>query len=293
MPNGNGDTIPNGNGNTMPNSNGNTIPNNKFPKEINMKITADYTCDDPLYPYPKISNNFPGKYCAKQDIDFNKSIETKDFCYIDSNISPELVTYYANNGIKKCSSKDVQKYNEKNTIKAKVNLTEDQRKFYDSKINEDKRNYHADLNIDKNQLMVDNKKIPININMSCNQGGRNTDEYGYSSYSGYGTPTLYNQCPTSVEGNYNNSLQGWYGDMFAGNNVYRRRNQWQDRDYYKEGYDQSNMSTLTNRAISNGLNNNVTKNNTVGVPFAPYTTYSPANVNSNYSDNARDLYNEN
>ena len=54
------------------------------------------------------------------------------------------------------------------------------------------------------------------------------------------------------------------------------------------------MSTLTNRAISNGLDTRVTKNNTIGAPFAPYNSYSPADVNKDYySDNARDVYNEN
>jgi hypothetical protein len=241
----------------------------KFPKEINMKVTVDHTCDDLSYPYPKTSNDFEGKYCTSKDIDLNKYTNKNDFCYIDSNIPPDLVKYYATNNIKKCSSNN--------------------NKYHD-KLNEDTKKYQEDLNIDKNQLMFDNKKSIININMSCNQA-KNTDEYGYS---GYGTPTLYNQCSnkgsdnqcsnnkgSANEGNYYNTLQGWYGDMSSGNNVFRRKNQWKDRDYYKEGYEQSNMSTLTNRELrnssnNNGVNSNSTKNNTKNnTNNTPYTQYTP------------------
>ena len=260
----------------------------KFPKEMNMKVTVDHTCDDLSYPYPKISNDFQGKYCTSKDIYLNKNTNKNDFCYIDSNIPPDLVKYYATNNIKKCSSNN--------------------KKYHDSKLNEDTKNYQDDLSIDKNQLMFDNKKSIININMSCNQG-KNTDEYGYS---GYGTPTLYNQCSNNKgsdnqcsnnegsnnQGNYHNTLQGWYGDMSSGNNVFRRRNQWQDRDYYKEGYEQSNMSTLTNRELrngvnnngvnnngvnNNGVNNNSKKNNTKSTPYTPYIPYQRVYVKN--SDN--------
>ena len=79
--------------------------------------------------------------------------------------------------------------------------------------------------------------------------------------------------------------------MSSGNNVFRRRNQWQDRDYYKEGYEQSNMSTLTNRELRNGVNNNGVngvnnnskKNNTKSTPYTPYIPYQRVYVKN--SDN--------
>ena len=211
-----------------------------------MVVYADYTCSDPTYPFLKSSNDFSGNFCAKKNINLNKDTNKDDFCYIDFKIKPELVKYYANNKINKC--KTLNKIN-------KIYLSED-------------------LNIDENQLMIDNKKIPININMSCNQGSKNTDEYGYS------TPTLYDQCQSGIEGSYNNSLKGWYGDVSSGNNVYRRRNQWKDRDYYREGYDQSNMSTLTNRKNGNELDSNFTQNNTIGMPYATYIPYDKYNNNN-------------
>ena len=134
------------------------------------------------------------------------------------------------------------------------------------KMSKYEKQYQTDNN--KNEKNKNkNKKIknPININISCNQG-KNTDEYGYT-YSGYGSPTLNNQCQ-NVEGNNSNNsntLRSWYGDQSVGNNVFRRRNQWYGRDYNKE----SLMSTQSNMSIGNEL-----ISNTISLPYSPYSTYS-------------------
>ena len=252
-------------------------------KEIVMAESKD-VCTDPNYPYFRTSTSFTGEYCAKEDIPFEDSITKKEFCYVkDKDMLTSLTNSFNNMGIKACDTKtkDKQHSNERisNKLKAKVNLTDDQRKYYDSKVNEDKRKYQADLTWDRNQIMVDNNRTPININMSCNQGRRGGyyDEYGYS---GYGTSNLYNDCVYNNQKCYADTLNNWYGDMSASNNVYRRRQRWRDRDYYREGYGRPNYS-LTH-APSN--------NTEIGAPYSTYTPYSAVSQPS-IKDSARDTFN--
>ena len=109
--------------------------------------------------------------------------------------------------------------------------------IYDSKIIEDKRIYKSELTLDRNQVMVDNNRTPININMSCNQGsgkGNETDgcgEDGYGGYryddyryGGYGTPNLYERCSNKNSKGYNgNTLDDWYKDGGTSNSICRRK----------------------------------------------------------------------
>ena len=230
-------------------------------KEIEKIENKMYKCDDPNYPHPRYSQYFPGQYCTKEDVDFEKSLHNKQFCYIDKTVTPELVDYYKRMRINSCQSQphsrpqphrvpshqhQSQPVIERtiNKIKTKINLAEDERKYYNSKIEEDKRKYRSDLNLDRNQVMVDNGKTPININMSCNQGGRG--EPDVSPRGGYGTPNLHETC-FSPGGCYGKTLNYWYGDQNAGNNVGKRR-MWRDstggrrsdtgygnRDHYQYG----------------------------------------------------------
>jgi len=280
----------------------------KIEKEIEMIEQKNDKCLNPDYSYHKTTSNFPGQYCTKEDIDFGKSIESKDFCYIDETVPPSLVKYYGSIGVKACSVQPTPaviptptpstqgSYDRvSNKIKARMNVTDDKRKYYDSKVSEDKRNYQSDLTLDRNQLMVDNNRTPININMSCNQGGRRgyQDEYGH--YSGYGTPNLYNECVyNNRRGCYSDTLNNWYNDMSANNNVYRRRRQWQDRDYYREGYGRPNYSSSRYNSRNNSMSNSEIGRTVIGAPYATYTPYSKVNQanQGNYVDKARDVFNE-
>ena len=252
-------------------------------KEIIM-AESKILCTDPNYPYFRTSPSFTGKYCTKENISFDDSINKKDFCYIrDEDMLPSLSKSFNNMGIKECDTKSKKHEhsndNVSNNIKTKVNLQEDQRKYYDSTINEDNKKYKADLTWDRNQLMVDNNRTPININMSCNQGSKGgyQDEYGYS---GYGTPNLYDNCVYNNNGCYTDTLQNWYGDMSASNNVYRRRQRWRDRDYYREGYGRPNYS----------LTHAPSDNTDIGAPYSTYTPYSTVNQTS-IKDSSRDKFN--
>ena len=266
-------------------------PNGTFEREIEMIENINDRCIDPSYPYYKTSQSFPGQYCSKQDISFDQSVENKEFCYIkDKTVPKTLSSYYDTSGIKECqpsqqSSHSSQKESISNKTKARITMTDDKRKYYDSNINEDKRKYQTEQTWDRNQLMVDNNRTPININMSCNQGGRrgDVDEYGY--YSGYGTPNLYNQCVYNNKGCYGDTLNNWYGDMSDSNNVYRRRKRWADRDYYREGYGQPNFSTTQPLSMSN----DEISRTVIGAPYSMYTPYAEAG--KNISDNARDTFN--
>jgi hypothetical protein len=269
-------------------NNGNT----SLQKEINMLETEYQDCQDPMYPYHRTTTAFPGQYCSKQNIHFETSLNNKDFCYLDKTVPTNLVHHYGKTGVNKCKTLQTDTKNNQietqmnNKVHAKLYLTEDQRKYYDSTVSEDKRKYKSELTLDRNQVMVDNNRTPISINMSCNQGGGKSgekDDCGGDGYGGYGTPNLYERCVNkNCKGCYGNTLDSWYKDEGAGNSVCRRKKQWQDRDYYQYGYGQPNMSTLTNRTTST---------NTIGAPFSNFTPYAPVNQNS-YVDQTITAYNE-
>ena len=92
--------------------------------------------------------------------------------------------------------------------------------------------------------------------------------------------------------------------MSANNNVYRRKKQWKDRDYYREGYGQGygrpNFSSSQDTSKNYGNYGNASMSNSeiertvIGAPYATYTPYSKVNqINQgNYVDKARDAFNE-
>lgn len=214
-----------------------------FKDEITM-LENKNLCKDPHYPYFQTSNFLTGKYCTKENIPLKESINNKEFCYLkDSGLSSSLLKKFKKEGIHECN------------IKNNKNKPSNNNKHYNNKVN-----------LNDEQYMVDNNKTPININMSCNQGraGNYSDEYGYTEYPGYGTPNTYNECNNKFK---EDTLQNWYGDMSANNNVYRRRQRWRDRDYYREGYGRPNYS----------LSHKPSKNTDIGLPYSTYLPYSPIN----------------
>lgn len=271
--------------------------NTSFKREMNMLEQEYQDCQDPSYPYHRTTSSFPGQYCSKQNINFETSLNNKDFCYIDKTVPTKLEHNYGRTGINKCqTTKYDNKHNQietqmNNKVNAKLDLIEDQRKYYDSTISEDQRKYKSDLTLDRNQVMIDNNRTPISINMSCNQGDGKSgkgDDCGGDGYGGYKTTNLYEKCATkNTKGCYGNTLDAWYRDGGSGNSVCRRKKQWQDRDDYQYGDGQPNMSTLTNRK----MNTHTMNTHIIGAPFSNFTPYATVNQNS-YVDKSRTAYNE-
>ncbi len=211
-------------------------------KELVMAESKDL-CTDPNYPYFRTSTSFTGKYCTKQDIPFDDSISKKEFCYIkDKDIPPSVTNQFHNMGIRVCDTNQTT---------------------YNHYSNENKRKYKENITLDRNQLTVDNNKTPIHITMSCNQGSRRGyyDEYGYS---GYGTSNPYKDCVYNNRKYNDNTLHNWYGDMSASNNVYRRRQQWEDTNDYRKRYTKPHYS----------LTHTSSNNSEIGAPYSSYTPYS-------------------
>jgi hypothetical protein len=266
--------------------------NTSFQREINMLEKEYQDCQDPVYPYHRTTSSFPGQYCSKQNIKFETSLNNKDFCYIDKTVPTKLKHNYGRTGVNKCQTpKDDTKHDQletqmNNKLNTTLDLTEDQRKYYDSTVSDAQRKYNSELTLDRNQVMIDNNRTPISINMTCNQGGgknRGGDDCGRDRYGGYKTINLYEKDATkNIKGCYGNTLDAWYKDEGAGNSVCRLKKQRYDRDYYQYGDRQPNMSTLTNRTMNT---------NTIGEPFSNFTPYAMVNQNS-YVDKSRTAYNE-
>lgn len=106
-------------------------------------------------------------------------------------------------------------------LSERKDFLEDRRRYNDSRITEDRRRFDAQF--DRNQVMVDNERTPININVSCNQSkapwwARTPDRYHRQFDSGWDGVDS-DRC-------YGNSLRYWYGHNENGNNVYLAGRRW-------------------------------------------------------------------
>lgn len=198
-------------------------------------------------------------------------------------------------------------------FKNKLNLSEDSRSYRDSKINEDRRK----LEFDRNQVMIDNDRVPININLSCNNLGGipNPNQSQSYGFSGYGTPNLCNsyknhqilknqRMPSNYAGKrvilgqhqalHNpilgdhgySTLQNYYDSMSAGNNVHKLARQWRNRDYYQYSFSNDFHDPIKFSKPT------ATKQNTIGQPFAPFMTQHQVN-HPIYEDKAKSLFRNN
>jgi hypothetical protein len=169
---------------------------------------------------------------------------------------------------------------------------EDKRKYHDSRISEDRRKF--DTNFDRNQVMIDNEKTPININVSCNQS---------KAPWWAKTPDLYqNRFDEKINDDkcYNNTLNYWYNQGFDGNNVNLMGRRWRSGYGYGPSMSSSMFYPETGRdswfrSPANVLEerDENRRKQVIGAPYAPYQPYAKVNEENyyNFSDPARDNFN--
>lgn len=156
--------------------------------------------------------------------------------------------------------------------------TQDRRRYNDSTIKEDRRNF--DTKLDRNQVMIDNDRTPININVSCNQ--QRPPFWAQ-------TPDLYNrQFDNDVDSDrcYGNSLSYWYNNN-NGSDVYLAGRRWRqgagtgnpsmtDSMFYPSqhrrwGSPQHNRNDPSGQWLLERPS--AKKQQVIGAPYAPYAPY--------------------
>lgn len=187
---------------------------NTISNEIKMIELKNEKCSNKEYPYLK--SYFGRNYCVKDNIKhIQESLNDKEFCYLDDNIHPDLVKYYAKNNIKQCiSSKQPKPKHNK----------------YKQMNSQSVNDY---ININQRGTSNPNQR-PINIYMSCNN---NVDEQGYG-----GSEYIYEKCLNKKGKLYKDTLKDYYIEQSSGDridNKYLRRRRWKDkhinnRDFYRE-----------------------------------------------------------
>ena len=192
---------------------------NTISNEIKMIELKTEKCSNKEYPYLKTF--FGRDYCVKDNKKhIQESLNEKEFCYLDDNIHPELVKYYAKHNIQQCNPK---KKNSKDQLKNKSPQE------VNKNPNINNQNVTDYISINENRGRYESQK-PINIYMSCNN---NVDEKGYEDL------TIYEKCLNKKGKIYKDTLTDYYRDQSSGDNVYLRRRRWRDshinnRDFYRE-----------------------------------------------------------